>query len=295
MDFWVVAAATGAGYVAKHWQHLSGEKDGSSNPSPMPSPRLQPDPSQAFSKIPNSVFPPPLSGPPPIFIEKQVLQDDLSEIKGKPDYFDTSNHRLHELRTNNTNGKSFSSLRPLVVTSSRRDSGRKQSTQVDDVKDRKIVFMDETGTSVEALFFEQDGSVKLPRRSKQMYVKRFETSNDIVPLFLGIAIGILSTTVNNQHEVEHLNELLEEAESMVRDLHNHLETNDGITINEHGTETIKTATSSPKPNNFELTSDIEAELEAELVRLEQNMTNVEVSNNLISKSTGYLADKLVVG
>ncbi|KAI3733766.1 hypothetical protein L6452_13222 [Arctium lappa] len=281
MDFWVVAAATGAGYVAKHWQNLSGEKDGSPNPTPMPSPRLQPDACRVFSKIPNSVFPQPVSGPAPIFIEKQVFQDDTDEINGKHDYFDTSGHRLYEYRTNNTNGKSFSSLRPLVVTNNGRDSGRKQTTQLDDMKDRKIVFMNEIGSSVEASFLEPDGSTKLPRRPKQMYVKRFETGNDIVPLFLGITIGILSTTVSNQHEVKHLNELLEEAESMVRDLHNKLETKDGISTKEHGTEANKTATDSPKADNFELTSDIEAELEAELVRLEQNMTNaVEVDSDI---------------
>ncbi|KAJ9554276.1 hypothetical protein OSB04_018321 [Centaurea solstitialis] len=281
MDFWVVAAATGAGYVAKHLQSLSGDKDGSSNQSPMPSPRLQPQPCRAFSKIPNSVFPPPASGLAPAYIEKQILQDDPDEINEKHDYFDTSGHHLQEFRTNNTNAKSFSTLRPLVATSNGRDSGRKKMTKLDDTKDRKIVFMNEIGASVEAALLEADGSVKLPRRPKQMHVKRFATGNDMVPLFIGITIGILSTIVNNQHEVDHLNELLEEAESMARDLHNKLETKDRITRKEHGTEAIETATNSPKADNFELTSDIEAELEAELVRLEQNMTNVmEVDSDI---------------
>ena len=30
MDLWVVAAVTGAGYLAKHWKNLSGESDSSS-------------------------------------------------------------------------------------------------------------------------------------------------------------------------------------------------------------------------------------------------------------------------
>ena len=34
MDLWVVAAATGAGYLAKYWQNLSGEKDGLSESYP---------------------------------------------------------------------------------------------------------------------------------------------------------------------------------------------------------------------------------------------------------------------
>lgn len=93
----------------------------------------------------------------------------------------------------------------------------------------------------------------------------------MVPLFLGITIGILSTTVTNQREVEHLNELLEQAENMVQDLHRKLETKDGITTKKCGTEADGTATDSPKADNYELTSDIEAELEAELEMLEENM------------------------
>ncbi|KAJ0677737.1 putative protein POLAR [Helianthus annuus] len=100
----------------------------------------------------------------------------------------------------------------------------------------------------------------------------FDTDNDMVPLFLGVTIGILSTIVSNQREIEHLNELLEQAENMVKDLHNKLEMKDGFdTPNEHATESDVPANYSPEAKNFELTSDIEAELEAELERLEENM------------------------
>lgn len=94
----------------------------------------------------------------------------------------------------------------------------------------------------------------------------------MVSLLLGVTIGILSTIVTNQREIDHLNELLEQAENMVKDLHNKLEIKVGFnTTNEHATEPNATANYSPKAQNFEVTSDIEAELEAELERLEENM------------------------
>ncbi|KAK9060095.1 hypothetical protein SSX86_020799 [Deinandra increscens subsp. villosa] len=289
MEFWVVAAATGAGYVAKHWQNLTGEKDGL---SPVLSPRVQRDACQLFDKMPSTVFPLPkltrrclldgdVSSPEEEHNKVGMnRQDNTDEINGKHEYFDfdTSGNRLHEFRTKNLNRKSFSSLRPLAVTSNNRDYQRKQITQVEDVKDEKIVFMEENGAPMEAEFFEPAGSVKLPRRPEPMHVKRVETRDlhsqgkDMVSLFLGITIGMISTIVTNQREIEHLNELLEEAENMVKDLHNKLEIKDGFnTINEHDTEPSVPATCSPKAKSAELTSDIEAELEAELERLEQNM------------------------
>lgn len=168
MEFWVVAAATGAGYVAKHWQNISGDKDGSSKLSPMLSSRVQPDACPLLRKLPNSV-----SGSAPIFIEKQVFQDNTIDINGNQHHFDTStppsSPRLHEFRTKNANRKSFSSLRPLMATGNSRDCQRRQVTQVNDVNDHKIFFMEENGASVEADMFEPIGSVKLPRRPEKTH------------------------------------------------------------------------------------------------------------------------------
>ncbi|GJS32749.1 DNA double-strand break repair Rad50 ATPase [Tanacetum coccineum] len=288
MEFWVVAAATGAGYVAKHWQNLSGDKDGSPKLSHILSPRVQPDTCQLFRKMPNSV-----SGSAPIFIEKQVFQDNTNHINGNQHHFDTStppsSPRLHEFRTKNANRKSFSSLRPLAVSGNGRDCQRKQATQVNDVNDHKIFFMEENGASVEANMFEPIGSVKLPRRPEKTHLK----GNGTVSLLLGITIGILSTIVTNQHEIEHLNELLEQAGNIVQDLHNRLEAKEGFTTKETGTETDGTTqTDSPEAENLELTSDIEAELEAELERLEENMksTTLQRLSDVVEIDSDFEAD-----
>ncbi|KAI3779122.1 hypothetical protein L2E82_08649 [Cichorium intybus] len=284
MEFWVVAAATGAGYVAKHWQNLSGEKDGSSKQSPLPSPRLQSDARQVFDKMPNSVFPLPklarrclldkedvdhVSNSAPTFIDKQVDQDHANEINR------TQENRSYKFRTKNINIKS--NLKPLVVTGDNKD-----------LKDRKVVFMEEkeNGACIDTSLFAPIGSMKLPTKPKE----KFDTSNDMVSLFIGITIGILSTTMTNQHEIEYLNDLLEQAENMVRDLHNKLEKKDGFTTKKLYTEPNEI--DSPKTEKFELTSDIEAELEAELERLEENMKGCTMQrlSNVVEIDSDFEAD-----
>ncbi|KAK1419888.1 hypothetical protein QVD17_29311 [Tagetes erecta] len=282
MEFWVVAAATGAGYVAKHWHNLTGEKDSTA--------RIQRDACRWSNKTPNSVF------PLPKLARRCLLDGDVSsseedntdeEMNGK---YDSFGNRLYEFRTKNSNRKSFSSLRPLVVARNSIDYKRKQMAQVDDVKDEKIVYVEGNGAMMEAEFFEPTGSVKLPRRPEQTHAKRFETrdvhsqGNDMVSLFLGVTIGILSTIVTNHREVEHLNKLLEQAENMVKDLHNKLEIKDGFnTTNEHASEPNK---------NFEVTSDIEAELEAELERLEENMQRF---SSVVEINSDVEADMVIRG
>ncbi|XP_076953450.1 uncharacterized protein LOC143627544 [Bidens hawaiensis] len=237
MEFWVVAAATGVGYVAKHWQNLSGEK----NTSPGFSPRVKQNARQVFDKMSDSETRQKLLG--------MNVQDYTDDVSGSYECC------LHEFRGKNSNRKSFSSLRRLVVS---KDYQRKQS----------IVFMEENEASADDEFFEPIGSVKLPRKPEQTRSQ----GDDMVPLFLGITIGILSTMVTNKREIDHLNELLEQAENMVKDLHNKLELKDGFNItNKHDIEPNEPAMYSPKGKNFDLPSDIEAELESELERLEENM------------------------
>nr|XP_043631280.1 uncharacterized protein LOC122602750 [Erigeron canadensis] len=310
MEFWVVAAATGAGYVAKHWQNFSGGKNSPLQLSPVSSPRVQPDTCQLLGILPDSVSPLPklakrcllegdVSSPEDGHIKMGMNpQDNTDEIIEKYEYCDTSGHYLHEFRTKNSNTKAWSSLRPLVVTSNSIDFQKKLTTQADDVKDHKIMFMEENGGSTESELYEPTGLVRLRRRPEQKYVKNSETrnlhskDNDMVSLFLGITIGILSTTVTNQREVGHLNELLEQAENMVQDLHKKLEIKDGFTRKEHGTEADGTSIDNSNTGNYELTSDIEAELEAELEKLEENIkdSNLQRLSNIVEIDSDFEAD-----
>ncbi|KAK2994741.1 hypothetical protein RJ640_007998 [Escallonia rubra] len=129
-----------------------------------------------------------------------------------------------------------------------------------------------------------------------------ESSDGMLLFFLGIAMGISATVVARKREVEKLQELLRRTENLVEDLQEELEMKDMVTVKEFANENYQSQgtnhhasynkevdTSSSlqkldepinndvrqpidqKEENPELMSKIEAELEAELERLELNL------------------------
>ncbi|XP_058193623.1 uncharacterized protein LOC131310559 [Rhododendron vialii] len=116
---------------------------------------------------------------------------------------------------------------------------------------------------------------------------------------IGITIGIISTIISNKKEMDDLSEMLKQSENLVRDLQEELEMKAMLTVKEIAGEyhqsqvTTDCSSSNPEPiassskqksakherkelddqevESHELMSKIEAELEAELERLELNM------------------------
>lgn len=116
---------------------------------------------------------------------------------------------------------------------------------------------------------------------------------------LGITVGVASSVLSNKIEVENLKKLLKDNKNLVQDLHEELEMKDLLTVKDLGNETDGNkelehndldisidafqnskwdATSlkiddhmAKNEENPEALSEIEAELEAELERLEQNI------------------------
>lgn len=116
---------------------------------------------------------------------------------------------------------------------------------------------------------------------------------------IGITIGIISTIISNKKEMDDLNEMLKRSENLVRDLQEELEMKAMLTVKEIAGDyhqfqvTTDCSSSNPEPiassskqksakherkepddqevESHELMSKIEAELEAELERLELNM------------------------
>ncbi|KAL6623539.1 hypothetical protein ACP70R_033418 [Stipagrostis hirtigluma subsp. patula] len=99
----------------------------------------------------------------------------------------------------------------------------------------------------------------------------------------GVSIGILSTSLSNKKELDTLKGTLKRMENLVQDLHDELEMKEGLTVkvlpNETSGEhdgkvsTNKNETSKAHIVDSEPMSKIEAELEAELARLELNITS----------------------
>ncbi|PIA53374.1 hypothetical protein AQUCO_00900149v1 [Aquilegia coerulea] len=182
--------------------------------------------------------------------------------------------------------------------------------------------------------------LQLPKRTKQKRGREFRggrltSRNTQVPgnqlhsqgpsdrmfvFCLGITFGVLSTVMANKTEVDKLNELLKQTESLVQDLQEELEMKDSLTVKvltHEGCESQdnndhcfanQAVTSSParetyesveydiertmdqnSSENMESRSKIEAELEAELERLELNIMERRLTD-LVELFPDSLAD-----
>ncbi|KAF6171395.1 hypothetical protein GIB67_009536 [Kingdonia uniflora] len=97
---------------------------------------------------------------------------------------------------------------------------------------------------------------------------------------LGITFGVISTVMANKREVEKVSELLKQTENLVQDLQEELEMKDSLTVKELANEDCEISSKYDKVQNDQKCeeklvsmSEIEAELEAELERLELNMNS----------------------
>lgn len=136
------------------------------------------------------------------------------------------------------------------------------------------------------------------------------SSHGVLLFCLGISVGIASSFWKNRKEVDKLNELLRQSENLVLDLHEELEMKDSLTVKELATEDCESldkhndssnngALQAPSPKgkldksstNYnedcesqkteeESMSKIEAELEAELERLELSMNSSKLEGKL---------------
>lgn len=90
----------------------------------------------------------------------------------------------------------------------------------------------------------------------------------------GVSIGVISSSLSNKKDLDSLNGTLKRMENLVQDLQDELEMKEGLTVkelpyeSEHDDGNIKGYTVDSEPM-----SKIEAELEAELARLELNITS----------------------
>ncbi|KAK4763732.1 hypothetical protein SAY87_013170 [Trapa incisa] len=125
----------------------------------------------------------------------------------------------------------------------------------------------------------------LPLRPAKNAAKKGPSDGEL--FFLGLTIGMMTSIVTSSNQVDSLNEKLKQAKNLVKDLQEELEMKDMLTVKEIE-ETPKEESSSSccdqeeaRPEDTEKSeamSKIEAELEAELERLELNMKTTASDN-----------------
>ncbi|KAJ6318059.1 hypothetical protein OIU76_013577 [Salix suchowensis] len=148
-------------------------------------------------------------------------------------------------------------------------------------------------------YFDMGQSRRLSRSSRRVTGGLFYSQgyyDRMLLFFLGMTVGIMSHVAANKREVDCLNELLKQNENLVKDLNEDLKMKDLLTVKElvgegssfQGTTENPSKGSTKKESdkstkfdgrepddekaaNSEAMSKIEAELEAELERLELNM------------------------
>lgn len=131
------------------------------------------------------------------------------------------------------------------------------------------------------------------------YIETSGSPNSMFILMIGIAIGIVATMIADGNEVTNLNDQLKQANSLVQDLQEELEMKEKLTVTDLADEesqslsrnNISLCNQEPESDKHEaseneiieardhlLSSEIEAELEAELERLELKSSVMDIKS-----------------
>ncbi|EYU28865.1 hypothetical protein MIMGU_mgv11b006339mg [Erythranthe guttata] len=247
MDLWVIAAAAGAGYVAKNLQNLSLDT-------------------------------------------KETLIGSSSSSSSKYSYNFRSESRnlLQQLRDRTC------PLRRLEQTvAAARDDVDDHDQMTTDVRDTEFRVASEKNR-----FVEDYNSIGWISSSPPMLFERLEVEDgsDAMLLFVtGMTVGIMSATTAWKNEVEKSNKQLNQMHNLVQDLHEELDMKDVLIVKEitdeeylppqendtppsiHEPITSPSNVADEEDRKTENLSKIEAELEAELEMLENNLKIYGVS------------------
>ncbi|XP_041013275.1 uncharacterized protein LOC121256512 [Juglans microcarpa x Juglans regia] len=131
-------------------------------------------------------------------------------------------------------------------------------------------------------FLVSDGSLTISRGSP----------NGMLLFFLGITIGMMSTILAHKREAEKLNDQLKQTKQLVQDLHEEIEMKDLLTIKVLGNRDLEKKPDYGKTEDYVAISKIEAELEADLERLQSNMkpSSLETISNYVELDPDFVVD-----
>lgn len=120
------------------------------------------------------------------------------------------------------------------------------------------------------------------------------SSDGALLFYLGLTMGTISSFLKNKREMEKLDKLLKHKENLVQDLQEELEMKDSLTVKELAVEDYESQDNScDHMAEEESLSKIEAELEAELERLESNMNSTRFEaklSNLTELDPDFVSD-----
>ncbi|XP_073056432.1 uncharacterized protein [Primulina eburnea] len=118
------------------------------------------------------------------------------------------------------------------------------------------------------------------------------SSDGALLFYLGLTMGMVSSFLENKREMEKLDKLLKHKENLVQDLQEELEMKDSLTVKELTVEDYESQDNScDQMAEEESLSKIEAELEAELERLESNMNSTRFEAKLSDVSVVSILDQ----
>ncbi|XP_047255460.1 uncharacterized protein LOC107847871 isoform X2 [Capsicum annuum] len=222
MEFWVVVAAAGAGYVAQYLQSSSEEKE-----------------------------------------------NQFSKISTDEQYSDHNKNLLHQLREK---------FCPFHMLARRR---AKKDVSDEGVFRFRQLNLDSSDCSSD----EKDIHTSTKNKDSGVPFSSTGLENGMALLYIGIVSGMMSAVIANRREIEKVNEKLKWTKNLVQELEEELNVreiaNDDyenpnlcspsmLSVDEPTRQTSE-STNHMAAENHESMSEIEAELEAELERLEMNM------------------------
>ncbi|ESR51162.1 hypothetical protein CICLE_v10033781mg [Citrus x clementina] len=239
MDLWAVAAATGAGYVAKSWRNLtSKETESSSESLSLYSIDEQPEPRNLLQR-------------------KQDQTNPFWRLAGK---HDRDGFLLHEedfsgvTISNNSQrqGENNENLNLLSVTSFSQVLADNENFRViGNGMQGKINLSDASGHIRSSYHGNENSFYNTYDLYDRMISSSFNVSEALIAallpgfhnakfsFFLGISVGIMSTIITNRSKVENMNALITETENLVQDLQEELEMNDLMNIKEIADEDLE--------------------------------------------------------
>lgn len=316
MDTWIVAVAAGAGYIAQHFRKCkqTGEQITSESPSF----------NSSFNDKPNSPkYPPDRPNSPKWPFRRSTKKQDDSKVKSEVSQgvsistTEVTSTSVNGVISNNCEGNSVfspSTMFPRFVGSDNRVSEETMGTPRSRMllRNRRAI---KPLTSLESCVMAQlhtpfaspsskttrqflvtDGNKVINRSSGVTFLGssgiKQNDSDAMLHVCIGMSFGILYSFMANRREVEKLNRLLKQTESLVQDLEEEIEMKDSLVMQELTIDDHKSQRTDDGYNNLEELTDsnnkesvviqkakdesfskIEAELEAELEMLELNMTS----------------------